>query len=108
MEGDLNVVKRAEKMLYIDHVINTELEKAYELFDMYARMPMVEEFTWMNKVLEVIGSDSQKAEITKEDLMGDNHPKNINQINETMERYEKAINRRENLMNEIDSAMSRK
>ena len=42
-------------MLCIDRMINSELEKAYELFDIFAELPMLEELNWMNKVFDLIG-----------------------------------------------------
>ena len=51
----------------MDHMINVELEKAYDLFDMYASLPMDQEMTWINKVLEVIGCSDQNN-VTEADL----------------------------------------
>lgn len=107
VEGDRDVVKRAEKMLYMDHMINSELEKAYELFDAYAQMPMFEEFNWINKVLDVIGSSSKKADVTEADLSLD-QMQGIKMVNATLERYQRTIGRREKIMDEIDGVLNKK
>ena len=47
VEGARDVIKRAERMLILDNMINSEVEKACELFDCYSQLPMVNEFEWM-------------------------------------------------------------
>ena len=73
-------------MLFLDHMINADFERAYELFDMYAKMPMWQEFQWINKVLDVIGSDSAQADFKETDLNLE-EPKNAQLVTKTLDRY---------------------
>ena len=81
------MVKRAEKMLYMDSMITAELDRAYDLFDCYAQIPMFEEVNWINKVLDTIGSSSKRPEVTEDDLKLDDEKKDIKTVNKTLERY---------------------